>query len=375
MWKRLNALCPGQAAWRRLAVAGAAAGVVVLAFCWGRWGAEATAQPAPSGAGDVLPTTRVAQGQEYYARSPVAQIYNNVPVTREDLGEYLIARFGAERVEFLVNRRIMEQVCQQRGIQVTDAEVEAQLVEDLKNMNIARLKDFVDNVLKRFGKTLYEYKEDVIRPKLAMAKMVRPTVVVTEQDIKDGFEARYGEKVKCRMIVLPKGMSDRDKMALWEKVTKSDEEFDRAAKSQFIQALAYKAGEVPPVHKHFGDPNIEQVAYRLKPGEVSQLFEMKQDGTGVILKCEGRVPADTTRRLEDERMALHREITEIKLAQEIPKVFQKLREQADVKVYLKEDKAQQDLLARRTDRLLQMRVPPPPGMAAVPAPGAAPQGN
>jgi hypothetical protein len=370
MFKRLQALWPGKAARRRLALVGGAVGVIALAFCWGRWGAlsEATAQTQDL-PGKLTRTT--SNGDT----GLVASIYNGIPITREDLGEYLIARFGAERVDFLVNRRIMERVCQARGIQVTDAEVEAQLVEDLRGMRITTLDSFVKTVLKRFGKTLYEYKEDVIRPKLAMAKLVRPTIVVTEKDLQEGFEARFGEKVHCRMIVLPKEMSVRDRMALWEKVSKSDADFDKAAREQFIQALAYKGGDAPPIHKHFGDPNIERYAFNLRPGEVSQLFEMQGDGTGVILKCVERVPAEATRRLEDERMALHREITEMKVAQEIPRVFQKLKEEADVKVYLRHDSGTEEMVARRIDPQLQAGVPMPPGMAAAPVQGAAPHGN
>src|SRR5436190_293541 len=59
------------------------------------------------------------------SRRVVAYIYGNVPVTREDLGEYLIARFGVERVDFLVNHKIVNMACQAKGIVITDGEVEA----------------------------------------------------------------------------------------------------------------------------------------------------------------------------------------------------------------------------------------------------------
>ena len=38
----------------------------------------------------------------------MATIYGNIPITREELGEFLISRFGADRLEFLVNRKIVE---------------------------------------------------------------------------------------------------------------------------------------------------------------------------------------------------------------------------------------------------------------------------
>ena len=42
----------------------------------------------------------------------VAYIYGSIPITREDLGEYLIARKGLDTVELLVNKRIIEHACE-----------------------------------------------------------------------------------------------------------------------------------------------------------------------------------------------------------------------------------------------------------------------
>src|SRR5688572_26781915 len=58
---------------------------------------------------------------EDYGGRVVAYIYDNVPVTRQELAEHLIARFGAERLEFLVNRVIVERACKAQGVYVTDA--------------------------------------------------------------------------------------------------------------------------------------------------------------------------------------------------------------------------------------------------------------
>src|SRR5262249_47053434 len=92
------------------------------------------------------------------SRQVVAYIYGTTPITRRDLGEYLIARHGADSLELLVNKRIIEQCCKEKGIQVTAAEVDSALAEDLKGMGV-NLKDFVDQVLKHYNKTLYEWKE------------------------------------------------------------------------------------------------------------------------------------------------------------------------------------------------------------------------
>jgi hypothetical protein len=262
-------------------------------------------------------------------RRIVAYLYQNEPVTREELGEYLIARLGAERLEFLVNRKIVEMECGKQKIYVSDAEVDARFQEDLRSLSKGipiTPKEFEANILRRFNKTLFEWKEDVIRPKLMMEKLVRPVVAINEQDVKDGFEARFGPKVECRMIVLEKG-NESTVQQVWEDARKGRKEFLAQAAKQSIPNLAQAGGVVPPIHKHFGDKNLEVAAFRLRPDEVSAPILMP-DGTKVILMCDKHIPADLTRTYEAERMQIHREVQDMRIAQEIPKVFAKMRERA-----------------------------------------------
>jgi len=370
MWTRLKVLIPGRQAWRRMLFAAGFAGVTVLAFVWGRQGGLSQAKATPPG-GDPftspLPMTPVSNSD--YGRRVVAYIYNNIPITREDLGEYLIARVGAERVDYLVNHRIIERACEARGVQVTDAEIDAQLQEDVKAMNIS-VADFDTKVLKRFNKTLFEYREDVLRPKLALAKFCRDRVTVTSEDLKIAFEAKYGDMVACRMIVLNDA---KNALKVYEMVRDNDAAFDAEARAQFIPALGAKGGEVPPIHRHFADPRLEKEAFSLQPGEVSKVIELP-DKTCVILKCVKHIPANTTKRLEDVQVALRKEIFDQKLAQQIPLVFAELRKQANPVIFLRKQATQEDL-ERTTRQLLSptgATAPPPPTASAPPAPAAAP---
>lgn len=296
--------------------------VGIAAFYWGR--RQQTALGSPQ---DEQPGLGGLKSKSDFNRRIVAYLYKDIPVTREELGEYLIARFGAERLEFMVNRKIVEIECSKNKIFVTDQEVEDRFQQDLKSFGKLPLtqQDFVNNVLRRFNKTLYEWKEDVIRPKLMMEKLVKSQVKVTEQDVRDGFEARFGPKVQCRMIVLQKDSYVVQKV--WENARKSPENFLEEAGKQFVPNLAQTKGEVPAIHKHFGDKLIEETAFRLRPKEVSEPLKM-QDGTWVILLCEKHIPADLAVRYEQVWMQVHREVEELKVAQKMPEVFAKLRERA-----------------------------------------------
>jgi len=305
----------------------------VLGYFFGRLG-----RPAAQTREYLDPLAQTASSSDYKNRV-VAYIYDNIPISREDLGEFLITRLGAERLAFMVDRRLVELACKARGIEVSDQLVEDQLDRDLKaySANMTR-KDFAQRILKPVKKTMYEWKEDVVRPKLMLAQLVEPEIQVTEEDVQKGFEGRYGPKVQCRLIVLP---DTPQKYQIWEKLKDNEGEFERVARTLNRPELCAEGGKVPPITKHFGDARIEQIAFNLKKGEVSPLIGMP-DETVIILKCDQHIPADLTKRLENERVALAREIHEQKLAQRIYDKLAELRKEAHPNLLLRNENHQAD---------------------------------
>src|SRR5262249_7011921 len=153
-----------------------------------------------------------------------------------------------------------------------------------KRMNIPTVKDFVNGVLLKNKVTLYEYKEDNLRPKLAMAKLCRSQVQVTEEDVRKAFEAYHGEKVECRMIMWPKEERHHVMNDIYVKIRDSADEFDRVARSQASPHLASAAGRVDPFgHNTTGNEELEKEAFKLQPGELSRVIETPQGL--VVLKC------------------------------------------------------------------------------------------
>lgn len=258
---------------------------------------------------------------------PVAYIYGDMVVTRAELGEYLIDRFGADRLDFMLNRKIVEMECSKHGITATQAEVDARFQDDLRKFGTPMTQhEFVNSILRRFGKTLYEWKEDVIRPKIMMEKLVRAKVTIGDKDIREGFDAKYGPKVECRMIVIEKDNA-RVAQQVFDEAKKGRTQFLEQARKCFIPGLAQAEGKIPPIHKHFGDKDIEDVAFRLRENEVGPLMKM-QDGTYVILFCEKQLPANAAVRYEDVRLEISKEMRELRIAQKIPELFTELHKKA-----------------------------------------------
>ncbi len=81
--------------------------------------------------------------------------------------------------------------------------------------------------------------------------------------------------------------------------------------------------------------------HTLQPGDISKLIGTPE-GT-VVMKCVGRKPADTTKKLETERVRLEKEIRDKKTQMEIPKLFKELSDQAQAKVFIKKQQTQADL--------------------------------
>jgi hypothetical protein len=326
--------------WRPAKMALLMLGATVAAFYWGRMGVASRVdaqqvQPRPGTPGQG--------GTPYpsdYGRRPVAYIYGNTVISREELGEYLISRLGPERLELMINRRIVEMNCQAKGITVTEAEINAQFQAELKDLGNVTTKDFNDQILKRFNKSLFEWKEDVIRPKLLLTKYCQNMVQVTDADLTKAYEAKYGPKVECRMIAFAKDNKRRDE--IWVRIRDSEAAFDEEAGKQYIQNLASSHGKIPPINKHFGDAKIEAAAFNLRPGQISPLIELP-DSNFVVLKCDRILPPDMKKTYADARVELDKQMREVKLAEKIQEVFKEMRDKAKPQILLTAQVRQEDL--------------------------------
>jgi parvulin-like peptidyl-prolyl isomerase len=325
---------PSRRGLRRLALATGGVALVAGAFWAFRsnvlpW---AWAQSAPQ-AGVPAPAPTAEPSTSDYVHRVVAYLNSNEAVTRQELGEYLIARCGADKLPNLLNRKIIEHACREHNVDVTTAEVEAALAEDIKALKVDQ-KTFVQTVLVRYHKNLYEWKEDVLRPKLMLTKLVRGRVHPTEEDVRKSFETTYGERLECRMIVWPPNKG-ADARSAYTRLRDNEEEFAREAKAQPTKELAPSGGRLKPFGRHVLDPKLEDAAFRLRPGEVTELISTEQGH--VVLKCDKRIPADTTVSLEAVRGKLTQEVFEQKVQQEMHGALALLVKQARPQALLKPD--------------------------------------
>jgi hypothetical protein len=308
-----------------------ACGLAVCGLGVGTAHAQAPGQPPIRQAAAVQPADDAAT-------RPVAYIYGTTPVTRQDLGEFLMARGGADKLELLVNKKIIEHECARRNVVVTQQEMEAALAEDVKGLSIKK-EEFIKVVLPRYGKTYYEWMEDVVRPRLLLTKLCKDQVKVTDDDLKKMFEREYGEKRRVQVMMWPNGDNDKVILEQWGKmrsvvdkegkIQSNQEAFDEAARQQANPALASTRGHIKPLGRYMyaEDLAVLETAFKLKVGEVSEPIRTLQ-GTFCV-KLHEVIPPDAKVAFDAVRDQLYKQAYEEKLSQEIPKYFAKLKEAAE----------------------------------------------
>src|SRR5262249_7253546 len=113
----------------------------------------------------------------------IAVINGNTPLTREQFGEYLIDRYGAERLDLYINRLVIERACQAKNIAVSEEEIETQLKQYIEQFASGSKTELINRMLKPNKATLYELRHDVLWPKLMLTKYCRDRVKVTQAEL------------------------------------------------------------------------------------------------------------------------------------------------------------------------------------------------
>jgi RNA polymerase sigma factor (sigma-70 family) len=284
-------------------------------------------------------------------KKPVAVIFGNVSITRDELADHLLARMTTKQLEGYVNRRILLHACEKEGITVTQDELAAYLSTYLARTNMP--EGTLRTQIRGQGKTLREWKEDVLRPQLLLEKLARQRARVTEKDLRNEYEARYGKKVECRYLIWQAGQEQaaRGAAALLRAGTVTFDDLARkhpqGPRTMVISRQGSKAREP-----------LEKAAFALAPGEASGLIELtgggerharrglysqRAEASGLvevpraflILACVRHLPADRTTSFEDAREGLKRDLQERRRRQDTAMLFNDLKAEARPKLLWK----------------------------------------
>ncbi|HEX6963645.1 MAG TPA: peptidylprolyl isomerase [Lacipirellula sp.] len=267
----------------------------------------------------------------------VVATVNGDRITMQELGNECLLRHGEEVLETEISRLLLEQALEAASVKVTREDLEAEMRHAAELAGVvdkagnADLGKWVETVTQEQDVTPQQYERDSVWPSAALKKLTAKDVVVDESDIQKGFEANYGERVRCRAIVLS---NMRRAQEVWDKARRnpSPEYFgDLAAEYSVEPTSKALRGEVPPLGRHGGQPQLEEVAFQLEEGQISGIIQVADKF--VILRSEGRTERMDID-LESVRDELYRDIHEKKLRMAMGLKFEEINATARVDNYL-----------------------------------------
>ena len=297
-------------------------------------------KPSPADPGPGPDDAPAVQNLRFHSDEPpapkaIATIFGDQEITRDSFADHLIRRYGKKELELFVNKQIVARAFGKKGWTISADDVQRTLDEDCKAMGVTR-EQFAKDVLPRYNKTLDEWTEDVITPRLMLTQLGKTRLAPpTEAELRQAFAAKYGEKVQCQVITWTKDQGDEARK-VYEKVKGDVEAFKQHVMRHSDPTLARSAGLIAPtpLSPMPGGEEWEGHAAvaKLKKGEVTPLVATK-DGY-MVARCVAEIPADATKKFEDEKPSLFRELTEAKLNRDIPKLFNDLKREASPKYHL-----------------------------------------
>jgi len=277
---------------------------------------------------------------ERRAQEPgIAARINGRLLTTDVLADECAKRHGKEVLEGMIGRKLLEQALKRGNVQITQADIDGEIAHAALLMGKTTtpggdepdVAGWIKQVCESQQITVEQYVRDTVWPSAALKKLVVDRVQVTDEDLQKGYEANYGPRVRCRAIVLNQM---RRAQEVWElaRDNPSIENFGLLAEQYSIDSVSRTLrGEVPPIQKHGGQPQLEREAFSLQPGELSGIIQIGE--TYVILYCEGQTQPRTID-FADVRQLIHDEVYEKKLRLEMGRHYDRLQSEAHIDNFL-----------------------------------------
>ena len=280
---------------------------------------------------------------------------NSESITSQAVAETCALRYGNEVLQGMMIHRMIQQKCKEVNITVSQEEIDAELARIAEKIlpltpegqpNVAQLIEMQCRDMKMDPATYYSR---VLWPGLALKKMAQPAVQVTQEDMFKAYEATYGPRVEVLAIFLNE---ERKAYDVWSQARRAynpnkqpQEQLEQistvfgqlAAQHSVDQVTRYNNGMIEPVARHCGMPKVEEVAFALQPGEMSEIipFDTMNGKQYMILLCLGMtdpVLPDTVR--EEVNKKLHEHIYDQKLEIEVGQILNRLMASATIDNYL-----------------------------------------
>jgi hypothetical protein len=250
---------------------------------------------------------------------PIA-VVNGQVITRQQLADECVAREGKKILEILVNRALIEQALVRQKKSVTAPEIDAEIEQVAQRYGVSR-EIWLKTLDKERGISPTQYAREIIYPALALRKLCSDRVQVTPRDLQDAFESQYGDKLRCRMILVDKQATAMD---IWEELHKNPGGFEKLAQEKSMDRSRALGGLLAePITRHAiprnlsekafqqlvdGDPKDRDPSHKPKDGDFTGPIQA-DESAWVILRRESVEPGNNKVSLKDPQV--HKQVYEL----------------------------------------------------------------
>jgi parvulin-like peptidyl-prolyl isomerase len=269
----------------------------------------------------------------------IAAVINGQKITVSQLADACLDRHGVEVLEGTINRLLVAQACRNRDISVTDQDLDQEIAKAAAMMVPAKpdgspdVDGWLKLVTQQQNVSEDVYRRDSVWPSVALKKLVGKDIKVTDEDLKKGYEANYGPRVRCLAIVLS---NQRQALKVWEMARSelTEEHFGDLAEEYSVEPTSRALrGEVPPIQMHGGQPTLEERAFALEKGELSDIIQVGPEQY-VILLCLGRTEPTAKIDFAAVKKYIYEDIYEKKQRVAMADTFDELQRTATIDNYL-----------------------------------------
>jgi len=284
--------------------------------------------------------TAAANSNEQPQALKVMAVVNGQQITRQDLANECLRRYGKDVLESIVNKHLIWQACQKYNIAITDQDVETEIEQVASKFGLP--KDRWLTMLERERDIAADrYRREIIWPTLALRRLANEQIVVTDDELRKAFESEYGAKVKVRMISV--GTKAKAEEARKRALADPAKFGDLAKEISEDANTAAARGIIPPIRKHIGYDEVEKAAFALKEGEISQIIPVANQH--LILMCEKHLPESyvSSTQIEQIRTQLRDQIRDDKLRTAATDIFKKLQDESQIVNVYNDPRLQQQM--------------------------------
>lgn len=242
----------------------------------------------------------------------VAEVDGN-KISKDELYDALVSQYGATVLDTMITNKLVDLEADKEKVKITDKEIQTELDTMMESYGG---KDVFEAQLASSGLKTADIEDD-IRSYLKTVKLLEPRIKITDDEMKEYFEANKDQYAKAEQVEANHILVE-DEATAKEVATKLADggDFAKLAKEYSTDAAnASDGGKLGYFGKGEMAPEFEKAAFSMKVNEISD--PVKTDFGYHIIQVTGKKEAKAAN-FEDSKKVIKEALKTQKLSTEFP---------------------------------------------------------